>query len=573
MRRKGQWLCTGSASFISLSAISTVIACSQIQTTEKFVTTDIGDLKGEFNPNSAQNEQLINYVAQIRQNGSKKQKTLLEAKTMLIIASGSIKDNAFNQSSWEAVSKFSQEVQNFNNAYYENKVYSHPNLFNAYDYAISKNFKFWILSGFQHQSAFEQWIQIGKNKQRFENNKTLVIAVDWFPAADSGSVLAELKGHILGLDFKTQDGAFIAAYATAQLLKEVNQATQALARQEQISTEQFPSEKTYFNTFGGGDFAGVTNFNYGFYEGMRQFNEDSLAAGNNYLVRTTTPIELTTGFGLTNDARAAIQRQLNNVHQPQVIFPVAGSLTGATIDEIKRKGQNQWVIGVDTNQALAFPADKANILTSVEKRVSVAVYKALLTVYGLNYDQKNNVKEASTLILKNGFHFNDDQLLVDQTGQLANFKFQGSFNDGFIRNSASTLNPNLKFIPQGQQEPITYAQRFDEIVNQKWIEFFGQANDVTSIGRLKTPIGQQTSDGKTGLKPSEKVINDFTQAMKDWTKWTANPEQFAQLAPQVIEANIKQVLALKNVAFGYMNNQNLKNYFEPILKLINEQKF
>ena len=61
--------------------------------------------------------------------------------------------------------------------------------------------------------------------------------------------------------------------------------------------------------------------------------------------------------------------------------------------------------------------------------------------------------------------------------------------------------------------------------------------------------------------------------MKDWTKWTTNPEQFAQLAPQVIEANIKQVLALKNVAFGYMNNQNLKNYFEPILKLINEQKF
>ena len=560
LKRKSLW--ASALTGIFFLSVPTILACNNNQNLNKFFTSDIGDLKGEFNPTTQQNEQLITYVEQIKENGSDAQKALLNQKTIMITATGIINDSSFNQSSWEAISKFSQEVGNNANAYYENKVFSDANLFNAYDYAVSNNFKFWILCSFQQENTFAEWIKVAKNKERFLKNETVVVAVDWFPADDSKGPFAEIKGHILGLDFRTQDGAFITAYAAAQLLKEINAADLA---DPNVEDKRFPSEKTFFNTFGGNDFAGVTNFNYGFYEGLRQFNQDNITNGENYLIRTTEPIELNTGFSLTNEARAAIDRQLNNKDRPQVIFPVAGGVAAGTIDRVKEKNFNQWVIGVDTNQALAFPADQGHILTSVEKRISVAVYKALLNLYDLSYD------EEKTSILKDGFHFNEQRLLVDQNGQLANFKFEGRFSDGFIRNSASTLNSNLTFVPQNAQTPITYAQRFDQIVEQKWIEFFGDPEDPTIIGRLATPIGQSTNDGKPGLKPSENVIADFNQAMQQWID-LVDPAKNPVLSAAQINANSQKVLALQNVAFGYMNKKNLQNYFEPILKIINNQK-
>ena len=108
-------------------------------------------------------------------------------------------------------------------------------------------------------------------------------------------------------------------------------------------------------------------------------------------------------------------------------------------------------------------------------------------------------------------------------------------------------------------------------MEQKWIEFFGDPEDPTIIGRLATPINEQTSDGKPGLKPPENVIADFNQAMQQWID-LVDPTKNPVLSATQINANSQKVLALQNVAFGYMNKKNLQNYFEPILKVINNQK-
>lgn len=495
----------------------------------KYVKSDIGGLNNYFNSDNLDNKNqvLIDKADWIRKNGNINQKKLLDQRTILITASGRVNDQSFNQSTWEAVSKFSKEINNDSNSYFETLVINQATQNDAYDYAVHKDYKIWILTGFQQGILFKSWLSIGKNKENFDKKGIKIITVDWY-----NDSLTE-PGRLLGLNFRTQEAAFVSSYSAAKLLNEINKE----------NSTRFVNP--YLTSFAGGDFSGATNFNYGFYDGLRQFNED-----NDYKVNVNKVV-LNTGFSSTPDARYTIKNIVDGngdtEGEPQVILPVAGSLTGTTLDAIKEKKSNQWVIGVDTDQALAFPNDTKYLLTSIEKRIAIAVYKALVSLYGLNdgkYDTINIFKDTEYEINLEDIKDVEGNVIpigsIISNNKLSSANIQGGYASGFVGTSKSTLNPNLK-LKNGK----TYAQRYDEILNEIEDEFYGK--DKKS-GRLNTPIGTQN-----GLKPSQGTINNFKKAIEN------NSDKNA-------------ILALKNVLFGYMTSDNLTTYFEPIISEINKRK-
>ena len=558
-----------------------IVSCSRNSSTisQQYVTSDIGGLNSTFNSTNVAgdnvNHKLVEKVKEIRQGGDQAKKDLLDQRVILITTGGKTNDKSFNQSVWEAVSKFSNEIGSDQNAYYENSVIDQATQSSSYDYAIAKKFKIWILTGFQQESLLLQWLSVGNNLKRFTENDTFVITVDWFTSDKSDNptiqtILDTIKGRVLGLNFKTQQGGFTMGYAASKLVQEIDaDLKRGVTDPNKLTPQQraFESGKTWFNAFGGGDFAGVTNFNYGFYEGMRQFNEENSQvtdAANKYFIKAS-PTDLTTGFAIDNDSKQKVFAQVDghlengkNV-RPQIVFPVAGSLTSVAIDRINNKNSNlpksqsQWVVGVDTDQSLAFEADKGIMLTSVEKRIAIATYKALLTVFGLtDYDSANNTDKTTNLLDGSGYTINKRKIVKD--GVAANFNSIGGYKEGFVGVSKSTLDENVfKF----NKDNKSYAKRFDEIVVETWKKFFGEGDQKGLLEKDKSESGLFDQD----------LLTAFDAATKDWgdhiKETNGNPTQAK------IDEIKPKILALKNPFFGYMTSADKPIYFDPIIDYIN----
>ena len=578
------------ASF-TFASLPIIVSCSpNISISKNYVSTDIGGLREEFNPDIPVdqpniNKKLVNKVKSIKEStkpDDQRKKELLNEKTILITTGGKANDKSFNQSVWEAISKFSREIGNDESTKFETVTISNADQFRAYDYAISKGFKFWFLTGFQQESQLRSWLALGNNTQRFIANDTIVVTVDWYPgdAPDDKDPFSKVKGRILGLNFRTQEGGFVASYAASQLLSEIN----ADQINSNVKDPKFKSGETFLNSFAGGDFSGSTNFNYGFYEGMRQFNQDMIDGvisqklpsnkTSEYLIRSTSPFEWSTGFAITNESKKKVELQVDGVkvgdvlQQPQVIFPVAGSLSAVAIDRARDSKNGQWVIGVDTDQSLAFPDDKGLLLTSVEKKIAVASYKALLTIYDLaDYDGETS-KNKVNLIDKN--HRMDPKSRKIQAKKAAdkwedeNLNSEGGYKEGFVNISKSTLDPNnFKFTTK----EYTYAQRYDEIVKNVWDSFFGskENNEAGTKGRFYNKKDASASEEykKYGLKKDDDTVKGFYNNI--------SPEE-PKPGEEPKPVNIEAILALENVTQGRMTFNNMTNFFTPIIEKINNQK-
>lgn len=515
---------------LSPIVLTTTLSCSKAN--QKYFNSDIGGLNDYFNKGQKENILLKNKAEEIRKNGTKKEKELLNQKTILI--SGKINDLSFNQSIWEAVSKFSSEINTNNNSYFERVVVDQISLNEAFEYAIKKGYKNWIITGFQFGGFLSNWLKIGKNQEIFDLNKIRIIVVDWY------SDTLTIPGRTIGVNFRTQESAFVTSYAAARLLSEINQ----------YDNSKF--KKVYLNSFGGGDFSGVTNFNYGFYEGMKQFNEDSKASDrfNKYKVYATD-LDLTTGFAPTTDARTKVNSAVDGSlgKQPQITLPVAGGLLASAIDRVKEKRAGQWVVGVDTNQALAFAKDKNLLLTSIEKRIAIAIYKVMISIYGLSdYDPK----EMDNFL--EGNRIDEEGFLVNKNNERINYDINRGYKDGFVGTSKSTLDPTLKLKLKNSNEFISYSDRFDQLLEKTWNEFFGE--DKKS-GRFNT----EKNGNNNGLKPTEKQLKEFNEAINK----NIDDIKDDKLKQQIIDA----VTSLNNVYYGYMTENNFKNYFKPVINQIN----
>ncbi|MGL5617532.1 MAG: BMP family ABC transporter substrate-binding protein [Metamycoplasmataceae bacterium] len=291
-------------------------------------------------------------------------KSVVQRKTILITAEGRVNDKSFNESALGAIRLYQKQVKSNNNTFTYKETENVNELKNLYTQSINQGFKTWVLTGFQQYDEFNKWINEGNNRQAFINSKAVIIGVDW-----NGSDIVP-EGQFLGLGFKTEEAAWVIGQAASEYLHE----------------KGLPP---HLNTFGGGAFDGVTDFVNGFLQGMLDWNIANASkkvefwSGNS----KSNTVVLDTTFEPSADIINKIKGIVGTTTQsPKIILPVAGSLTNTTLSDVKDKKNGQLLIGVDSNQALAFPNDKEWFFSSVEKKVAVGIYKAMTLLAGIPLD-------------------------------------------------------------------------------------------------------------------------------------------------------------------------------------------
>lgn len=154
---------------------------------------------------------------------------------------------------------------------------------------------------------------------------------------------SEGDDNIKPIEYAMAESSFLAGYLAADYSKTKNVAT-----------------------YGGLDIESVTVFMRGFQNGALQWAKD-----NNTTV-TVQPFQFVGSFDNTAAAQSISANFLAN--GADVIFPVAGGLFTATDAAIRAAGADAVYLGVDKDIALTQPELADLVLTSVEKRMTQAVF-------------------------------------------------------------------------------------------------------------------------------------------------------------------------------------------------------
>jgi basic membrane protein A len=177
---------------------------------------------------------------------------------------------------------------------------------------------------------------------------------DCFPGAVEGKDCGSSTdiANVRGLAFQTDQAAFLAGYAAAGMTKTGK-----------------------VGTFGGIKIPTVTIFMKGFEAGVKYYNQQK---SKNVVVLgwdTKKDDGLFTGnFDSTDDGRSFAQNLMQE--GADIIMPVAGPVGLGSAAVCKETGKC-WIIGVDTDMYVSAPEFKSVVLTSVMKRVDVAVFNTI----------------------------------------------------------------------------------------------------------------------------------------------------------------------------------------------------
>jgi basic membrane protein A len=134
-------------------------------------------------------------------------------------------------------------------------------------------------------------------------------------------------------------------------------------------------------TYGGLQIDAVTDFMTGYYNGAKAYEAET---GTAVTVLGWDPAaatgDFTDGFGDSAGAKSISAGQI--AQDADVLFPVAGGLFSASSEAINESGKNVVFIGVDKDIALTSPEYADQVLVSVEKRMTSAVYDIIAELVG-----------------------------------------------------------------------------------------------------------------------------------------------------------------------------------------------
>lgn len=178
-------------------------------------------------------------------------------------------------------------------------------------------------------------------------------------------------------------------------------------------------------TYGGMQIDSVTAFMTGFYNGAKKFEADS---GTATKVLGWDPIKKKGDFIGDFAPNSAVSKtiaatQIKN--GADVVMPVAGEQLGALSEAIKASGKDVVMIGVDSDRALNSPEYAPLLLTSVEKRMTKAVFEI---IKGLAIDKTAFSGDAYLGTLANDgtglspFHDLDGKVSADVKSKLDELK-------------------------------------------------------------------------------------------------------------------------------------------------------
>lgn len=373
-------------------------------------------------------------------------------KATFITDQGSVHDESFNQSGWEAVHKISYELgldkaQVSGNKNLRNKVYEpkEGELASSYKNAIDSGFRYIVLCGFTHKAAL-YGLDPGYI-QKIKDNNIVFITVDFDIQQDAngGDTTAKAfvdrigQGHLIPVIFDTKQAAYIAGRALADYFSKIYKDN---------------PEKRTIGAFGGIPYPAVSDFIAGTFQGIIDWNKEHPEAKTKSLNNT---IELDTLFLSGKPVAVAA---INSVIKATASYPVAGSLSSDTAKEIKKLGNKEkFMIGVDADQKNALKGHR--IFTSVMKLIGQAIYNILADLYSQG---ENN------LTLQPGFEIGkkDGKAKVFGYGENEASKYVGVATSGLLDSkndeiANKALEDATKYYESKKAEiQKTLSDQFDE---------------------------------------------------------------------------------------------------------------
>jgi basic membrane protein A len=315
---------------------------------------------------------------------------------------GGVDDKSFNASGWKGIQDATSQL-GVDGKYLESKDQS--------DYAkniqqfLSENDNLIVTVGFL--------LGVDTAKAAKANPNTHFAIVDYtYPDCYPGAVEGKDCGsstdipNVRGLAFQTDQAAFLAGYAAAGMTKTGK-----------------------VGTFGGIKIPTVTIFMKGFEAGVKYYNQQKSKSVVVLGWDTAKDDGLFTGnFDSTDDGRSFAQNLMQE--GADIIMPVAGPVGLGSAAVCKETGKC-WIVGVDTDWFVSAPEYSSVVLTSVQKKIDVAVFKTV-------QDEVDGKFTGGTVTytLKDGgvdmapFHDFDSQVPADLKTELAAAK--AALSDGSL---------------------------------------------------------------------------------------------------------------------------------------------
>src|SRR5690625_4084609 len=185
-------------------------------------------------------------------------------------------------------------------------------------------------------------------------------------------------------------------------------------------------------TYAGVNVPAVTTFMDGFYYGAKAYEEDT---GTEVTVLGYDPENPDAGdyvgdFSDSGRAKSISAGQIEN--DADVIYPVAGGLFSATSEAINESGKDVVFIGVDKDIAVTSPEYSDQVLVSVEKRMTNAVFEIIEQTMADGFDSESYVgsleNEGTVLSSFHDFEGDIDQEILDRLQELEEEISSGSLD-------------------------------------------------------------------------------------------------------------------------------------------------
>jgi basic membrane protein A len=257
---------------------------------------------------------------------------------------GGIDDRSFNASSWKGIQKAQQDF-GIQAKYLQSKQQTDYEK-NLTEF-VQENYDLLVSSGFLLGPATA--------KVALANPKVMFAITDYaYPDCWPGAVVGtdcgsdKVIANVRGLEFQTDQAAFLAGYLAAGLTKTGK-----------------------VGTFGGIKLPTVTIFMKGFQAGVEYYNSkhSTTVAVLGWDTKSDKGL-FTDDFNSPDKGKASAKSLIDE--GADIVMPVAGSTGNGAMTAAKEAG-NVLVIGVDQDQCITIPDACPVLLTSVMKMLDVAV--------------------------------------------------------------------------------------------------------------------------------------------------------------------------------------------------------
>ncbi|TQC54227.1 BMP family ABC transporter substrate-binding protein [Mycoplasmopsis mucosicanis] len=382
---------------------------------------------------------------------------------VLINDGGDINDKSFNQSAWEGVLNFTRKQNKYPISKIGVQDVKNGEYVKAYQAALDSKFKIWVAPGFLHAKHLKSFFSNPENVKKFKENGSKIIGADYASGLD-------LKSHYQ--DFNVREGAWIAGYAAAMFL----------------SNEAEAKDRT-FTSFGGGNFAGVTDFIEGFYKGVWYWNSQQTDE-NKKVHSTEANVNLSTGFNATEPKMATAVQQ-STASGAKLILPVAGPATFVVLDDPTFTSQNKYIVGVDTDQAQATEKGKNRFFTSILKNLSQSTYD----IVGLlaTTPTSNNWEELwKSIEGKLGVDKQLDSEIDSDKHKTNDRVLKGGIDEKWVDVSSTYIDGDKKTL--AEQALVKAKALFEELK---------KAKDTDPTEMYKTLLSKKAKKGSTDYSTSE----------------------------------------------------------------------